>query len=346
MELGIDPKNDFAFKTVFGVEQRTQLLAHLLNAVLNLPPGERIIEVEILNPISELVVLNEKTLILDVRARDQLGRQFIIEMQMIAHPSQRGRFLYYWAKTYSTQLPAGTDYDWLNPVVSICFIDGLLFPESDAYHLQFQLREVTTGLPMTDQMAIHVFQLPNFTKSASELRDPLDLWLYFLNNGAHLDPQNLPPALRVPEVEEAMSVLTQLSQDEVREHYEAREKARRDARIWIRSLEKTRAEVAAAQAEAATAKAEAATAKADAATAKAEAATAKADAATAKADAATAKADAATAKADAATALIDQIRLCEWMLKQPPRPDEHLKALTPDELQSLVRQLRGQLPRD
>ena len=37
--LGIDPKNDFAFKRVFGSEHHPRVLIHLLNAVLDPAPG-------------------------------------------------------------------------------------------------------------------------------------------------------------------------------------------------------------------------------------------------------------------------------------------------------------------
>ena len=40
--LGIDPKNDFAFKSIFGVEAHTRVLIHMLNAVLKPPPGRRV----------------------------------------------------------------------------------------------------------------------------------------------------------------------------------------------------------------------------------------------------------------------------------------------------------------
>jgi len=66
MALDIDPKNDYAFKCVFGSEQHTRVLIHMLNAVLDPPPERRIESVEILNPIIEPVVLDEKLSILDV----------------------------------------------------------------------------------------------------------------------------------------------------------------------------------------------------------------------------------------------------------------------------------------
>jgi predicted transposase/invertase (TIGR01784 family) len=93
MILGIDPKNDYAFKCVFGSERHTRILIHMLNAVLQPPPEQRVLSVEILNPISEPVVLDEKLSILDVKARDQSGRQFNVEMQMATHPGFVAVFL-------------------------------------------------------------------------------------------------------------------------------------------------------------------------------------------------------------------------------------------------------------
>ncbi|MDZ7617191.1 MAG: PD-(D/E)XK nuclease family transposase, partial [Patescibacteria group bacterium] len=68
MELGIDPKNDYAFKCLFGSEHHTRILVHLLNAVLAPAPGGRVESVVSLNPSFELVSLDEKMSILDSRA--------------------------------------------------------------------------------------------------------------------------------------------------------------------------------------------------------------------------------------------------------------------------------------
>ena len=66
--------------------------------------------------------------------------------------------------------------------------------------------------------------------------------MYFLNNGEGLDPENLPAQLRVAEVNEAMSVLREVTQDEIeRARYEDREKARRDALSWEKALERRHA---------------------------------------------------------------------------------------------------------
>jgi predicted transposase/invertase (TIGR01784 family) len=296
MILDIDPKNDFAFNCVFGSEHHKRVLIHMLNAVMKPPPERRVLSVDIVNPMTERVVLDEKLSILDVRARDQSGRQFNVETQMILHPCVQERFLYYSTKMYGSQLVAGENYGMLQPVVSICFLDGLLFPETQEYHLPFQLWNPEQKLLLSEHLTIHLFQLPYFRKTVQELTDPLDLWLYFLNNGKQLDPDNLPGPLRVPELEEAVGILKMVTLDEIRRAmYEDREKAIRDAASWRSAL--ARAERRAAE-----------------------------------------------AAAQATQAMIGQVRLCEQFLQRIPLPDERLQAMTVDELQQLVRELRGQFP--
>jgi predicted transposase/invertase (TIGR01784 family) len=52
----------------------------------------------------------ENHAILDIKARDQTGRQFNIEMQMLAFPFYEKRILYYFCKLYQQQLHEGADY--------------------------------------------------------------------------------------------------------------------------------------------------------------------------------------------------------------------------------------------
>lgn len=53
MVPGIDPKVDYAFKRLFGLERNRTLLIHLLHAILQPTPEERIVTLEILNPFSD-----------------------------------------------------------------------------------------------------------------------------------------------------------------------------------------------------------------------------------------------------------------------------------------------------
>jgi predicted transposase/invertase (TIGR01784 family) len=58
-------------------------------------------------------------------------------MQMVARNTLPERFLYYWARLYSQQLLRGDGYHQLCPTISICFVNGRLFPEGEAYHRPF-----------------------------------------------------------------------------------------------------------------------------------------------------------------------------------------------------------------
>ena len=80
MAGGIDPKVDLVFKKLFGSVENKALLISLLRAVLPDSPAvpDPIADVEIMNPYNDQETLDEKLSILDVKARDQSGRQYNI----------------------------------------------------------------------------------------------------------------------------------------------------------------------------------------------------------------------------------------------------------------------------
>ena len=227
---GIDPKVDVAFKKVFGSEPWRTLTISLIDAVLSPWPWRPLVDLELLNPFTPQMTLDDKLAILDIKARDDQGRIFNVEMQMIARAALPQRFLYYWSKLYAGQLVQGDAYHRLCPTISICFINGRLFSDRQRYHRRFQLLDIEGPLVLTDQLEIHVLELPNFARRLEDLREPLDFWLYFLKNGEELDADALPEPLNRAELRRAMEVLKMLSQDQLeRELYEGRLKAKRDA---------------------------------------------------------------------------------------------------------------------
>ena len=98
MLIGIEPTVDYAFKRVFGRTENADILISLLNAVLGRPAGERIASLEILNPFLPQERLDDKAAVLDIKARDESGRLFNVEMQIRPHHALRERLLYYWAR--------------------------------------------------------------------------------------------------------------------------------------------------------------------------------------------------------------------------------------------------------
>ena len=239
MVPGIDPKIDYAFKRLFGSEPNQSLLIQLLNAVLQPPPSARVAAIEILNPFNDKEALDDKLSVVDIKVRDQQGRQFHVEMQLLPYADFPQRVLYYWARLYQQQLHASEEYDQLRPTLSICFVNRVLFASVPAYHLRFRLLETTHQVAFTEDLAVHMLELPKFTRTADELVTELDRWLYFLRYAEALDTVSLPPALRIPEIEQAMEVLTMLTQSDIeRERYEARLKLERDRISFEKRMQK------------------------------------------------------------------------------------------------------------
>jgi predicted transposase/invertase (TIGR01784 family) len=235
MILGIDPKVDYAFKHLLGREATRPILIDVIDAVLNAEPGRRILDIELLNPFNPKEALDDKLSILDIKARDQLGRQFNIEMQMVASPDYVKRILYYGARLHQQQLHQGEGYAELKPTVSISFLDGVLFPETAAHHLVFRLLEETQQFPLTEDIEFHILELPKFTKGLPELASDLDIWLYFLRHAAMMEVGVLPVEMHRPVVTRAWEELKMLSQAEIeRERYEARWKAQLDHNSFMK----------------------------------------------------------------------------------------------------------------
>src|SRR5262249_28747846 len=139
--------------------------------------------------------LDDKLSILDIKARDQSGRQFNVEMQMLAFRYYEKRILYYGCKLHQQQFHEGQDYLELKPTISISFLDHLLFPQVPAYHLRFRLLEKAHDLLLSDDLEFHLLELPKFTKTADELKTDLDIWLYFFRHAEKMDTEALPAAL-------------------------------------------------------------------------------------------------------------------------------------------------------
>lgn len=212
------------------------MLLSILDAVLKPPPDGRIVSLEIRDPFNPKETPDDKLSIVDVKARDQRGRQYNMEMQMRGSPTYVDRVLYYWAVLHGEHLREGEDYGRLQSTISISIVNDVLFPRVPDYHLDFQLRSSKHhNLVLSAQQAVHVLELPKFRKGPADLSEPLDAWLYFMIHGAELDTDSLPEPLRVPAMQKAMEVLEVMSKNEVEwERYQSRLKFQRDQNMYLK----------------------------------------------------------------------------------------------------------------
>ncbi len=180
-----DPKNDVAFRKIFGNEQHKEILISFLNAVLGLSGSYEIDDITILNPYQAPKIELLKESILDVRARNKLGVTFIVEMQVARLPHIRKRFTYYLSKTYASQIARGDDYPKLNQVIFIGILDFNEFEGEDFLTKHLLLNTSTFKQELKD-LEFNFIELPKFNKKEVELVDILDKWIFFIKNAGDL----------------------------------------------------------------------------------------------------------------------------------------------------------------
>ena len=201
----LNPKADLTFKKVFG--KHPDLVISFLNALLPFEtPEEEIREVTYMNP--ELMPRSPlgKDSIVDVRCRNGMGRQFIVEMQMMWTSAYRQRVLFNASKAYVKQLEAGGDYDLLQPVYSLNIVNDT-FSTGDSYYHDYRIVEVEGTGEVIEGLRFVFVELPKFTPKNFGDKRMLVLWLRYLTeiNEKTLDvPKEL---MGNPEIRKAVAEL-------------------------------------------------------------------------------------------------------------------------------------------
>ena len=88
---------DIVFKYVMGSEESTEQLCAFLSAVQQDAGYPPLREVSIKNPFNLKKFLSDKTSIIDVRAVDEAGDRYTVEVQALPQKAFQERTLYYWA---------------------------------------------------------------------------------------------------------------------------------------------------------------------------------------------------------------------------------------------------------
>lgn len=195
-----DVKNDIAFRKIFGNENRKETLISFLNAVLDFHGDGRITQVTILNPYQLPKLKGGKVTIIDVKATDQAGRTYIVEMHASTALSTGlgdidgfgKRVLYYSSKSYADQIKRADFYRKLRPVIFIGILD-FLYTENKNYLSRSQVRDIETGEQTLKDMEFTFIELPKFTLEADALKTLTEKWVYFIKNAENLEvvPENI-----------------------------------------------------------------------------------------------------------------------------------------------------------
>ncbi len=183
MKIGIRAWIDFAFRKIFGRKGNEICLISLLNAVLQLP--HPVVSVEYLNPLGYQDFETDKLVCVDVKATDERGRVFVIEVQIVVQSCFAKRAVFYACGAYTDQLRAGQGYSELKATYSICLLMRNLWDDKQLHH-QFQLVERESGRVLEDSIEIHTVELAKYNKERSALlgASVLEQWAYWIKNAS------------------------------------------------------------------------------------------------------------------------------------------------------------------
>jgi len=206
-----DPKNDLAFKKIFGDSNHKNILISFLNSVLDFKDNHAIIDVSLANPYQIPKIPELKETILDIKATNKKGDTFIVEMQKKDLGDFTKRSLYYTSKAYTAQLPKGNNYTVLKKVYFIGIVNFTIFENISFISRHLIINQETHTQDLND-FEFTFIELSKFTKELDELQTLLDKWIYFIKNASDL---TVIPAQyeEITELKDAFDIATQTTWD-------------------------------------------------------------------------------------------------------------------------------------
>jgi predicted transposase/invertase (TIGR01784 family) len=174
----LDPKNDLPFKRIFG--EHPDLLKSFLNALMPLEKDQQIESLEYLpreqvpdNPV-------KRNSIVDVRCKDNRGRQFIVEMQMYWNNTFANRIEFNASKAYVRQPEKKEDYDLLQPVYVLAILDKTFDKETPEFYHHYRIVNDKYTEAVIRGLEFVMVELPKFNAEKWADRRMAVLWLRFL----------------------------------------------------------------------------------------------------------------------------------------------------------------------
>ncbi len=212
-----DPKTDFVFKRIFGAEAHKHLLVELLNALLELDGDRRIMDLVYLTPEQSVPLAEMKLSVVDVKCRDERGRTYVVEMQVLNVDAFEKRIVYNTSKAYVMQLPTGEAYWDLCPVIGVTICDFVFWPdppervaagesavEAPVPMLsRWRMQEQHSGALGLSDVQYVFMELPKYT-GGPEPEGTVDRWAYFFREAENL--KVVPPMLQEAPYLDALEV--------------------------------------------------------------------------------------------------------------------------------------------
>ncbi len=211
----LDPKNDVAFKKIFGTEKNKDILIHFLNDMITFREKSPIQDVTFLKTIQDPEVAAKKTSIVDILCKDEKGNQYIVEMQVAKEKGFEKRAQYYACKAYVSQMVKKGQYEDLKEVIFLAMTDFEMFPNRKGYKSEHVILDKETHEHHLKDFSFTFFELPKFHKNMNELENVEERWMYFFKHAEETSEKDLHTIIGSDEViERAYEELNRFSWNE------------------------------------------------------------------------------------------------------------------------------------
>ena len=192
----LDPKNDVAFRKIFGSEKHKDILIHFLNDMVCFSGKEPIIEVTFLKTVQDPEIASKKESIVDVLCKDTNGVQYIVEMQVAESKGFEKRAQYYAAKAYAGQLNKGKEEDGryknLKEIIFVSISNFILFPDKKSYKSDHVILDKITGEHNLKDFSFTFLELPKFKKTIDDRLDNMvEKWCIFFKHAGEMNDADL-----------------------------------------------------------------------------------------------------------------------------------------------------------
>ncbi|HQS83716.1 MAG TPA: Rpn family recombination-promoting nuclease/putative transposase [Alphaproteobacteria bacterium] len=186
----LDPRNDLAFKRIFGTPRNSDILIHFLNDILGLK-DDPIQTVTFLKVNQDPAVAAERQSIVDVMCEDEKHNKFIIEMQLARDPGFVKRAQYYASKTYIDQRDNRVDYKDLKNVRFLAIYEENLFSKKTDYISYHEMRDIKTHENDLDSFKFIFLELSKFKNKKGNLKTLTQKWAYFFKHAVDTKEEDL-----------------------------------------------------------------------------------------------------------------------------------------------------------
>lgn len=187
----LDPKNDFAFKKIFGTERNKDILIHFLNDMVTFKNHGHIVDVQFLKTVQDPETASEKTSIVDILCTDQNKNTYIVEMQVAKEKDFENGAQYYASKAYISQAGSGGEYHDLKEVIFLAISDFIMFPNKKAYKSDHVILDKENHDNDLKDFSFTFLELPKFNKDIDQLSTMSDKWAYFFKHAEETSEEDL-----------------------------------------------------------------------------------------------------------------------------------------------------------